>query len=112
MAIVLPLLAVLGLAIWQFGVVYDQWRALDTAAIDGARAAASAPAGSERAAGEAAAGNAAAGQVTLDSFTLDRTAVKGGAAYTATVCSSYHINVLGITFKRGQLCREATVPVA
>jgi Flp pilus assembly protein TadG len=112
MAIVLPMLGVLLLSIWQFGVVYDTWQNLNSAAVDGARAAASAPTGSELSAGEAAANQAAAGQLTLDSFTLDRTTVKGAASVRATACTSYRVNLLGITFKRGEFCRQATMPVA
>jgi Flp pilus assembly protein TadG len=112
MAIVLPMLAVLLLSIWQFGVVYDTWQNLNTAAVSGARAAASAPAGSELSAGQAAADQAAAGQLTLDSFTVDKATVKGAASIKATACTSYHAKLLGITLKRGQFCRQATMPVA
>jgi Flp pilus assembly protein TadG len=112
MAIVLPILGVLVLSIWQFGVVYDTWQNLNSAAVSGVRAAASAPAGSELSAGEAAADQAAAGSLELDSFTIDKTTVKGIASLRATACTSYHANLLGITLKRGQFCRQATMPVA
>ena len=47
MAIILPVLLMLLLSIWQFGVVYDKWQNLNGAAREGARAAIVAPQGQE-----------------------------------------------------------------
>jgi Flp pilus assembly protein TadG len=111
-AVVLPLLVVLLLGIWQAGVVYDTWNNLDAAAVDGARAAAAAPPTAALSAGKAAASRASDGQLTLNSFRLDRTIAKGAPAYRATACTSYSLDVLGLTLTRGTLCRQATTPIA
>lgn len=112
MAIVLPVLGVLLFALWQFGSVYDTWQNLSSAVTSGARAAAAAPAGSQLAAGEVAAEQAGEGQITLESFTVDRITAQGATSVKATACTTYSIDLLGITFKRGQFCRQATMPVA
>jgi Flp pilus assembly protein TadG len=112
MAIALPVLLVLLLAIWQFGTVYDTWQNLSSAAESGARAAAAAPAGSELAAGAEAAREDGGNRLQLDSFTVDRTTAKGATSVKATACTSYSIDLVGITLKRGHFCRQATMPVA
>jgi len=111
MAIILPVLMVLLLSIWQFGVVYDKWQNLNGAAREGARAAVVAPSGQELSSARTAANAAIAGQLTLSSFTLNATTIDGTAYYRATACSPYSVNVLGIVVKSGQLCRDATMRV-
>jgi hypothetical protein len=37
--------------------------------------------------------------------------VAGTAYYTATACSPYAVNILGIVVKSGNLCRDATMRV-
>jgi Flp pilus assembly protein TadG len=111
MAIILPVLLMLLLSIWQFGVVYDKWQNLNGAAREGARAAIVAPQGQELTAAKAAATTAVAGQLTLSSFNLTSSNVAGTPYYTATACSTYDINILGVVVKSGQLCRDATMRV-
>jgi Flp pilus assembly protein TadG len=111
MAIILPVLMVLLLSIWQFGVVYDKWQNLNGAAREGARAAVVAPSGQELSSARTAANAAVAGQLTLSSFSLNATTINGTAYYRATACSPYAVNVLGIVVKSGQLCRDATMRV-
>ena len=111
MAIILPVLLMLLLSIWQFGVVYDKWQNLNGAAREGARAAIVAPQGQELTAAKAAATTAVAGQLTLSSFNLTSSNLAGTPYYTATACSTYDINILGVVVKSGQLCRDATMRV-
>jgi Flp pilus assembly protein TadG len=107
MAIVLPILLVLLLSIWQLSVVYGTWQSLRTAASNGARAGAAARHGHHVAAARAAA-RAAAGDVSLTRVSLTATKSHGTATYTATACSTYAVNLLGIVVKSGDLCRDAT----
>src|SRR5947207_15263573 len=81
MAIILPVLLMLLLSIWQFGVVYDKWQNLNGAAREGARAAIVAPQGQELAQAKSAANTAVAGQLTLRSFSLTSTNLAGSPAY-------------------------------
>ena len=111
MAIVLPVLLILLLSIWQFGVVYDKWQNLNGAAREGARAAIVAPSGQELSSARSAANAAVAGQLTLSSFSLNATSINGTAYYRATACSTYAVNILGVVVKSGQLCRDATMRV-
>jgi Flp pilus assembly protein TadG len=111
MAIILPVLLMLLLSIWQFGVVYDKWQNLNGAAREGARAAIVAPQGQELADAKSAANTAVAGQLSLSSFSLTATNLAGSPAYKATACSSYAINILGVVVKSGDLCRDATMRV-
>jgi Flp pilus assembly protein TadG len=111
MAIILPVLLILLLSIWQFGVVYDKWQNLNGAAREGARAAIVAPQGQELAQARTAATASVAGQLTLSDFRLNATTVDGTAYYTATACSPYAVNILGIVVKSGNLCRDATMRV-
>jgi Flp pilus assembly protein TadG len=111
MAIILPVLLILLLSIWQMGVVYDKWQNLNGAAREGARAAVVAQPGQETADARAAATAAVAGQLKLSSFSLRSTSVSGTAYYTATACSPYAVNILGIVVKSGNLCRDATMRV-
>jgi len=111
LAIILPVLLILLLSIWQMGVVYDKWQNLNGAARDGARAAVVAQPGQEMSDARAAANAAVAGQLNLSSFTLRSTTVSGTAYYTATACSPYAVNILGIVVKSGNLCRDATMRV-
>ena len=111
MAIILPVLLMLLLSIWQFGVVYDKWQNLNGAAREGARAAIVAPQGQELAAAKSAANSAIAGQLTLSSFSLTSASLAGSPAYRATACSTYSINILGVVVKSGDLCRDATMRV-
>jgi len=111
MAIILPVLLMLLLSIWQFGVVYDKWQNLNGAAREGARAAIVAPQGQELSAAKTAANAAVAGQLTLSSFSLTSSNVAGSPYYKATACSSYAINILGVVVRSGQLCRDATMRV-
>jgi Flp pilus assembly protein TadG len=110
MAIVLPILLVLLLSIWQLSVVYGTWRTLHDAASRGARAGAAAGYGHHQAAARAAA-RAAAGDVALKRVSLTATKSHGTAIYTATACSTYAVNLLGIVVKSGDLCRDATMRV-
>jgi Flp pilus assembly protein TadG len=110
MAIVLPILLVLLLSIWQLSVVYGTWRTLHDAASRGARAGAVARHGHHQAAARAAA-RAAAGDVALKRVSLTATKSHGTAIYTATACSTYAVNLLGIVVKSGDLCRDATMRV-
>jgi Flp pilus assembly protein TadG len=107
MAIVLPILIVLLLSIWQLSVVYGTWQSLRSAASGGARAGAAARHGHHLAAARAAA-RTAAGDVALKRVSLTATKSHGTATYTATACSSYAVNLLGIVVKSGDLCRDAT----
>jgi Flp pilus assembly protein TadG len=107
MAIALPILLVLLLSIWQLSVVYGTWQSLQNAASDGARAGAAARHGHHLAAARAAA-RAAADDVTLKRVSLTATKSHGTATYTATACSTYAVNLLGIVVKSGDLCRDAT----
>ncbi len=107
MAIVLPILLVLLLSIWQLSVVYGTWQSLRNAASDGARAGAAARHGHHLAAARAAA-RAAAGDVALKRVSLTATKSRGTASYTATACSTYAVNLLGIVVKSGDFCRDAT----
>ncbi len=107
MAIVLPILLVLLLSIWQLSVIYGTWRSLHDAASDGARAGAAARHGHQLAAARVAA-RAAAGDVALKRVSLTATKSRGTATYTATACSTYAVNLLGIVVKSGDLCRDAT----
>ena len=111
MAIILPVLLILLLSIWQFGVVYDKWQNLNGAAREGARAAVVAPSGQELSSARAAANAAVAGQLTISSFSLNATTIDGTAYYRANACTPYSVNVLGIVVKSGQLCRDATMRV-
>ncbi len=111
LAIILPVLLILLLSIWQMGVVYDKWQNLNGAAREGARAAVVAQPGQEMSDARAAANAAVAGQLNLSSFTLRSTTVSGTAYYTATACSPYAVNILGIVVKSGNLCRDATMRV-
>ncbi len=111
MAIILPVLLMLLLSIWQFGVVYDKWQNLNGAAREGARAAIVAPQGQELTAAKAAATTAVAGQLTLSSFNLISSNLAGTPYYTATACSTYDIDILGVVVKSGELCRDATMRV-
>ena len=111
MAIVLPVLLVLLLSIWQFGVVYDKWQNLNGAAREGARAAIVAQPGQELSDGRAAANASVAGQLTLSSFSLSSTTIAGAQFYTATACTDYAVNILGLVVKSGQLCRNSTMRV-
>jgi Flp pilus assembly protein TadG len=111
MAIILPVLLILLLSIWQLGVVYDKWQNLNGAAREGARAAIVAQPGQETSDARAAATTAVAGQLKLSSFSLSATTVSGTAYYTATACSPYAVNILGVVVKSGSLCREATMRV-
>ncbi len=52
-----------------------------------------------------------AGQLKLSSFSVTSTTVAGTAYYTATACSPYAVNILGIVVKSGSLCRDATMRV-
>jgi len=106
MAIALPILLVLLLSIWQLSVVYGTWRTLHDAASHGARAGAAARHGRNQAARAAA--RAAAGDVALKRISLTATNSHGTAIYTATACSTYAVNLLGIVVKSGDLCRDAT----
>jgi Flp pilus assembly protein TadG len=108
MAIALPILLVLLLSIWQLSVVYGTWRTLHDAASRGARAGAAARHGHHQAAARAAA-MAAAGDVALKRVSLTARKSHGTAVYTATACSSYAVNLLGIVVKSGDLCRDATM---
>jgi Flp pilus assembly protein TadG len=110
MAIVLPILLVLLLSIWQLSVVYGTWQTLHNAASHGARAGAAARHGHPQAAARAAA-RAAAGDVALKRVSLTATKSHGTAIYTATACSTYAVNLLGIVVKSGDLCRDATMRV-
>ena len=107
MAIALPILIVLLLSIWQLSVVYGTWRTLHEAASRGARAGAAAR--HERNQAARAAARAAAGDVALKRVSLTATRSHGTAIYTATACSSYAVNLLGIVVKSGDLCRDATM---
>jgi Flp pilus assembly protein TadG len=109
MAIVLPILLVLLLSIWQLSVVYGTWRTLHDAASRGARAGAAAGYGHHQAAARAAA-RAAAGDVALKRVSLTATTSQGTAVYTATACSTYAVNLLGIVVKSGDICRDSTRP--
>jgi Flp pilus assembly protein TadG len=109
MAIALPILLVLLLSIWQLSVVYGTWQSLQTAASRGARAGAAARHGHHLAAARAAAG-AAAGDVALKRLTLTARRSHGTATYTATACSTYAVNLLGIVVKSGDICRDSTRP--
>jgi Flp pilus assembly protein TadG len=111
MAIILPVLLILLLSIWQLGVVYDKWQNLNGAAREGARAAIVAQPGQETSDARSAATAAVAGQLKLSSFSLASTTVAGTAYYTATACSPYAVNILGIVVKSGSLCRDATMRV-
>jgi Flp pilus assembly protein TadG len=111
MAIVLPILLMLLLSIWQFGVVYDKWQNLNGAAREGARAAIVAPQGQELSTARSAATTAVAGQLTLTRFDLTTSSLAGSPAYKATACSNYAINILGVVVKSGELCRDATMRV-
>jgi Flp pilus assembly protein TadG len=111
MAIILPVLLILLLSIWQLGVVYDKWQNLNGAAREGARAAIVAQPGQETSDARSAATAAVAGQLKLSSFSLAATTVAGTAYYTATACSPYAVNILGIVVKSGSLCRDATMRV-
>jgi Flp pilus assembly protein TadG len=106
MTIALPILVVLLLSIWQLSVVYGTWQSLRNAASDGARAGAAAHHGHHLAAARAAA--RAAGDVALKRVSLTATKSRGTASYTATACSTYAVNLLGIVVKSGDLCRDAT----
>ena len=106
-----PRPAFLLLSIWQLGVVYDKWQNLNGAAREGARAAVVAQPGQEMSDARAAATAAVAGQLKLSSFSLRSTSVSGTAYYTATACSPYAVNILGIVVKSGSLCRDATMRV-
>ena len=109
MAIALPILLVLLLSIWQLSVVYGTWQNPPRARPrDGARAGAAARHGHHQAAARAAA-RAAAGDVALKRVSLTATRSHGTATYTATACSSYAVNLLGIVVKSGDLCRDATM---
>jgi Flp pilus assembly protein TadG len=110
MAIVLPILLVLLLSIWQLSVVYGTWRTLHDAASRGARAGAAAGYGHHQAAARAAA-RAAAGDVALKRVSFTAGKAHGTAVYTATACSTYAVNLLGIVVKSGDLCRDATMRV-
>jgi Flp pilus assembly protein TadG len=110
MAIVLPILLVLLLSIWQLSVVYGTWQTLHNVASHGARAGAVAGHGHHQAAARAAA-RAAAGDVALKRVSLTATTSHGTAIYTATACSTYAVNLLGIVVKSGDLCRDATMRV-
>jgi Flp pilus assembly protein TadG len=111
MAIILPVLLILLLSIWQLGVVYDKWQNLNGAAREGARAAIVAQPGQETSDARAAATAAIAGQLTMSSFSVSSTTVSGTAYYTATACSPYAVNILGVVVKSGSLCRAATMRV-
>jgi len=111
MAIILPVLLVLLLSIWQFGVVYDKWQNLNGAAREGARASIVAPPGQELSQARAAADAAVAGQLTLSSFSLSSSTISGTQFYTATACTDYAVNILGLVVKSGQLCRDSTMRV-
>jgi Flp pilus assembly protein TadG len=111
MAIILPVLLILLLSIWQFGVVYDKWQNLNGAAREGARAAIVAPQGQELAQARAAATASVAGQLTLSDYSLNATTEDGTAYYTATAGTPYAVNILGIVVKSGNLCRDATMRV-
>jgi len=108
MALALPILLVLLLSIWQLSVVCGTWRTLHDAASHGARAGAAARHGGHQAAARAAA-RAAAGDVALKRVSLTATTSHGTAIYTATACSSYAVDLLGIVVKSGDLCRDATM---
>jgi Flp pilus assembly protein TadG len=107
MAIALPILLVLLLSIWQLSVVYGTWQSLRTAASSGARAGAAARHGHHLAAARAAA-RAAAGDVALKRVTLTARKSHGTATYTATACSTYAVDLLGVVVTSGDLCRDAT----
>jgi Flp pilus assembly protein TadG len=111
MAIILPVLLMLLLSIWQFGVVYDKWQNLNGAAREGARAAIVAPPGQELNDAKAAANAAVAGQISLSNFSLSSSNVAGTPYYKATACSTYDINILGVVVKSGELCRDAAMRV-
>jgi hypothetical protein len=105
MAIALPILLVLLLSIWQLSVVYGTWQSLQAAASRGARAGAVARHGHHLAAA-----GAAAGDVALKRLTLTARRSHGTATYTATACSTYAVNLLGIVVKSGDICRDSTRP--
>jgi Flp pilus assembly protein TadG len=110
-AIVLPLLLLLLMGIWQFGVVYDKWQNLNGAAREGARAAIVAKPGLELSDARSAARAAVAGQLTLSDseLTLTTTTIAGTAAWKFRACDAYSIDILGIVVKSGNLCRDATM---
>jgi Flp pilus assembly protein TadG len=110
MGFMLPVLLVALFAIWQAGVVYDTWQSLKQSASEGARAAGSAPRGQRLAAARRAA-EAASGHVTLKRFSLRSSTSKDTSTYTATACSAYAVNIVGIVVKSGVLCRDATARV-
>ena len=107
MAIVLPILLVLLLSIWQLSVLYGTWqtppqRGLQRRPRRRRRAPWTPPAAARAAA------RAAAGDVALKRISLTATKSHGTATYTATACSTYAVNLLGIVVKSGDLCRDAT----
>jgi Flp pilus assembly protein TadG len=110
-AIILPILLVLLLAIWQFGVAYDKWQNLNGAAREGARAAVVADQGAELSDARTAARTAVAGQLTLTDGDMQLAATKlsGTAAWKFSACNDYSIDILGIVVKSGTLCRDATM---
>ena len=110
MGFLLPALLVMLLAIWQADVIYDTWQSLKTSASAGAKAAGEAPRGHRLAAARQAA-NSAAGHVTLKRFSLQASTSRKTATYTATACSAYAVNILGVVVKSGDLCRDATTRV-
>jgi len=107
MGFMLPVLLVLLFAIWQAGDIYDTWQSLKQSAGEGARAAGAAPRGHRLAAARRAA-EAASDRVTLKRFSLRSTTSRTTSTYTATACSGYAVNILGIVIKSGDLCRDAT----
>ena len=94
MGFLLPALLVMLLAIWQADVIYDTWQSLKTSASAGAKAA-----------------NSPASHVTLKRFSLQAPTSRKTATYTATACSAYAVNILGVVVKSGDLCRDATTRV-
>ena len=110
-AIVLPMLLVLLLAIWQFGVVYDKWQNLNGAAREGARAAVVASTGQETTDARSAARAAVAGTITFadSDLTLTPTKLAGTAAWKFQACTKFSIDIMGVVVKSGSLCRDTTM---
>jgi Flp pilus assembly protein TadG len=112
MAVVLPVLLLLILSIYQFGIVYDKWQNLDSAAREGARAAVVATPAQAQSTAVAAAKAAVSGQMSpAPTVSFTTTSLAGSPAYKVTACTPYSINILGVVVKSGTLCRDATLRV-
>src|SRR5690242_20174149 len=85
MAVVLPVLLLLILSIYQFGIVYDKWQNLDSAAREGARAAVVATPAQAQSTAVAAAKAAVSGQMSpAPTVSFTTTSLAGSPAYKVT----------------------------